>query len=232
VLWNTTSLWGEPPTAARLWHQYFPDSSRAAQYLTIAHSAHGETSDAVLVIEQAWRRHPERSDLAMQTIQMSCYGTTPTREVLNIVASTLNTTEFSYAATVTVEKMMMIIGTGECRHPFSYTDVDLLIDKLIENPSFERMHLEISKLLKYKAKIHLFEGDIKGGISALKKALNYSNLLNDYIQLARLYWSTGDREKSRETLDTASANAPLDPIRNARWLDQIEKEQAALEKLK
>lgn len=228
VLWNTTSLWGEVSVSARIWQKTFPDSSRAAQYLSRDYISRKDVAQAVETIIETWQRHPERSDMAMQAVQMSCYREKPDRSIYQKVLSDLETTEFSYSAVDTIDKLIFIIQKGECRFQLEYQDVEKLINKLTENPSFYAINLQISKLLKYKSKIYFMQGRSREGAAILEKALLYSNILDDYIQLAQLYISTGNQDKAEQVIETAISRAPINPLRRDRWMDQIEKELGKL----
>lgn len=227
ILWNTASLWGEPLVAAKIWYQKFPNSNRSAQYLAQRLNVYNETEQAVITILEHWERNPNSSDIAMQAVQLNCFVKGSTKDVYNKVLPTLDSSLFSHGVSESISKLISIVEKNDCQYKLTFSDIELLIDQLIINPSFKSRRLTLSNLLKHKAKLQLIQGKIKEGISSIEKALKHSYLLDDYMQLARLYKATNNMSGYNRTIKTAISNAPINPILRQKWLATIDKEQKA-----
>lgn len=218
VLYQLTSLWGQPTLAAEVWAQQHPRSPRAIQYLTRTLLQRGETQRALRVLTEAAERLPTESDLAMQVLQTHC-GLLPSdaykRRAEN-VQRLLPTLRYSNAALDALQRMTDMAREGECLDLTRET-VGNLTRALLENPAFLAAPAAVHHLHHGLARLAFDRRDLSATMAHLEQAFYaYPNAETGAMMVATLV-SAGLHQKALAKLAEVEERAPYNPVLRAHW---------------
>jgi hypothetical protein len=215
------------PLAATLWKQSHPNSARASQFLSQQHLLHQDLQTARNIIEDTWYRNPNRTDLALQTLQLSCSSEKfdAHDDLLERVLETAAEGTHSYAANNAIEKIVNMHIAGDCQNILQDHQLHRLIDVLLDNPYFQRASISLFHLHHQKARLYIFEQRLDPTIRHLKAAFIIRHDLNTALMVAAILHSAGLTQDARDYLHEARKYAPNNPIIRDHWLDMLNKEE-------
>jgi tetratricopeptide (TPR) repeat protein len=229
VLYQTTSVWGEPPVAAELWHRAHPASERATQMLAKQRTAFGDQRGALQVIDAALAANPSHPGFAMQGLQLSC--SLESQEVFarrqTVAMSTLARGPRTFAAVGAIDRLMLQVESRECLW-ISLVDLRTMIDLLLTNTKYRGDAKALSGLHQLRARAQSGLGDHAGALLDLEAAFAADPQIEIGVLVVGLMHKIGKRDDALRRLDELASMAPRNPIVRKAWELELERVRSAL----
>jgi tetratricopeptide (TPR) repeat protein len=231
LLYQTTSLWGQPRLAAEMWVMHHPASPRAAQYLAQQLINDRDYEGAVAALRNATLRMPEASDLAMQALQLECgrLGPEEYRRSVEDTVARLPSLHISYAALDALHRMANMALDRECPD-LTAEDADRLARTLLENPAFaanararHHLHHEVARLAHARK-------DLDTTVTQLELAFAASPNPETAAMMAATLASAGLQKEAIARLEEAARFAPRSPVLRSHWNNVLQSVREAIEK--
>ena len=218
LLWQTTSLWGQPLLAAEIWAIDKPGSSRAQQFLARQYLAIGESGTAYKALSRASAANPERIDLALQALQLACFDGRESAVVPDYAQAMPRLAQgpFSYA---TLDALSALLDATEDERCTALTAAQMhrMLDALLANPHY-RGGRSRSHLHHMKARLYRSERSLDGTAHHLEAAFEAKPDINTAVVMIGTLLSGGLREEAQTFLDDARRQVPRNPVQRAHWL--------------
>ncbi len=226
VLWQTTSLWGDPLIAGEIWVDHHPTSERAHQSLANRYWVKRDPDTAYQLLTKAAIKNPEQIGLAMQALQLACETDQENKikpDYARIV-SRLTDGRFSNAA---LDTLSTLIDLREQQHCLSLSDADVhrLLDGLLANRRYQAGST-LNHLHHMKARIYRRQKDFDGTIRQLKAAFEAKPDVETVAIIVGTLLSGGLRDQALAYLVNARQRIPANPALRLQWLeilDQLQK---------
>lgn len=230
LLWQVTTLWGDPLLAGERWAAVHPDSRRAAQYLAQQYAASGDVGTAARVIFEAADQYPKDADLALQAIQLACIYPAGLELVKRLKKADAWMAEFrpSTSIVTVTENLVRLHLQDECTQISREQLITLLTD-LRESPGVGARPLVRHHLNKQLSILYSSIGRLNPAIYHLNQALDDAPLPETYLVLAGTFVSAGLFEEARAALGAAEAALSNDTITNAIWARRYASIRRAIE---
>lgn len=218
LLFETTSIWGQPRLAAEMLVMHHPTSPRAAQYLSQQLISEKDYDGAITALKDATLRMPEASDLPLQALQLQCGRVRPTeyRSAYDATIARLPNLRLSYAALDALHRMANTALDGECQDLTS-DDIERLARTLLDNPAFRadsrarhHLHHEVARLAHARK-------DLDTTMTHLELAFSASPNPETAAMMAATLASAGLREEAIAKLDEAAQFMPRTPVLRLHW---------------
>lgn len=227
LLWQTTSLWGEPLLAAEIWAIDKPASPRAQQFLAQRYVLLGEPGTAYKVLSRASSANTERIDLALQTLQLACADgrESAVREDYRRVLPRLTHGPFGNASLSTLSVILDLREDGRCT-ALADDQMHRMLDDLLGNPRYQSGHSR-SHLHHMKARLYRNAKSLDGTAHHLELAFNAQPDIGTAVVMIGTLVSGGLREEALAFLDGVRDRAPTHPLLRSQWmrlLDQLEQQ--------
>ncbi len=224
ILFQTTTLWGNPYLAAEIWSSYHPKSPRAQQFLAQQLLIKGEVDASRKTILSAWQRMPFRTDLALQTLQVNC--PTLSNDEFDLlykdVLAVLSKGSHAFSAIDSISKLTKISFNNECNNRPTIEQLHLLIDELFTNPSFQASKPTRLELHTLKALLYINSKNLDRTVYHLKEAFKAKPKLETALLISAVFSDAGLPEAAVENLENSMSAAPRNPFINRHWQQTIE----------
>lgn len=221
VLWQTTSLWGQQLLAGEIWAIEHPHSPRAQQFLSQRYVLIGEQNTAYKVLSRAADQNPQRVDLALQALQLSCEaGREP--EVIKDkerVFSRIHDASFSNAALNSLSTLFELHEQEKCQS-FKSDDLHRFLDLLLLNPKYQAGY-SLSYLHHIKSRLYRAERSLSGTADHLEKAFEAHPNIETAVMMIGTLISAGLHDEALDFIDIAREQAPFNPLLRSRWNDLL-----------
>jgi hypothetical protein len=218
LLWQTTSLWGQPLLAGEIWAIDKPISPRAQQFLAQRYLLMGEPFTAYKVLSRASAANPERIDLALQTLQLACADgrESAVAQHYKHCAPRLSHGPFGNA---TLSALSALLDLREDAHCTTLTDRQMhrLLDELLANPRYQAAYSR-SHLHHMKARLYRGERLLNETANHLELAFDAKPDIGTALIMIGTLVSAGLREEALVFLNHARACAPYSPVQRSHWL--------------
>ena len=228
VLYQVTSLWGQPLLGAGVWVDVHPVSSRAAQFLSRQLSTAGRYEEAREVLVAALEREPRAGDLALQVLQTHC-GVISRQEFQDKVSVTGNVLKTAHYSSAAVEAMIKLVDAyveGKCIH-ISASHLVTLGEALLLNPRYEKSQVRYV-LHRELARVYFYERDLDGTMRHLELAYDVQPDAQTAVIRAGVLASAGLKDEALDVLARSRRVGPLVGTRDEEWNSLLDKAKAGL----
>lgn len=222
LLWQVTTLWGTPLMAAERWSSNHPTSSRATQFLSQRYVLQGDPEKALDVIRHGSLANPAVSDLAVQTIQLSCglVDEDRIRDLVDTLIERAHTLQASLATAKATNSIRLQIEDGNCPGLDDKRFIRLIY-ALLENPAIHSYGLIRHHLHRQLAMIHTRNGNLDGTIKNLIVAFDVHPSAEVAQQIAVTFASAGLYREAIQSIDHAMTKAPSIDLKRRYWEDAL-----------
>ncbi|NJM13451.1 MAG: hypothetical protein HC889_17695, partial [Synechococcaceae cyanobacterium SM1_2_3] len=230
VLWQTTSLWGQPFVAAEIWASRHPASPRAQQFLGRHYMLLGEVDKAYTLLARTAADNPRHIDLAMQALQLAaCHAgrEVKVQQHLAQVNARLANGLFSTAAIEVLSILLNFRQQGRCT-ALSDADLHHMADSLLSNPAYQAgnaRHL----LHHIKAQLYRQQKSLDGTVRHLEEAFNARPEIGTAVLIVGTFLSGGLREDALAFIARARSYAPTRPVLRTQWMSLLDQLQQQIE---
>jgi tetratricopeptide (TPR) repeat protein len=218
LLWQVTTLWGDPALAAERWSGMHPRSSRATQFLAQRYSLINNEKYALEVIQRGIEANPSASDLLTQEVQLGCGLLAPAalRQKLDKLTLRMPHLTPSLATPMATHAIWLQIEDNRCPG----IDVDSLVNlitatlnnKMVASNSIMKHHLH-----HQLADIYTSQGNLDLTVRNLEAAFNAKPNPESAQLLAVTLMSAGLYKEAESSLDKAMLKAPKLPFHRSEW---------------
>ena len=225
VLWQTTSLWGDPLIAGEIWVAHHETSSRAQQFLAERYWLKHDPDTAYQLLIRAAVKNPERIDLSMQALKLACETDQITRVKLDYdrTVSRLSSGRFSNA---TLGALSQMIDLHEQQRCSSLSDADMhrMLDGLLVNPRYQ-MGDTLNYLHHMKAQVYRRQKDLDGTIQQLKAAFDAKPDVETAAIIVGTFLSAGLHNEALAYITVARNRMPTNPVLRSQWMELLDQLQ-------
>ena len=232
VLFGQAWTWGDPPRAARQWHEQFPDSVRAAtnlaQYRLQSEGPQGAIHSLYRIVDS----DPTAGYLLIPALNLSCIGAPEANhddELLRLM-NVLPNVDFSFTVSTMLSDLYTTASRVDCGN-VNGASIMRLADAVIQNPrysgndSYQRLHHQLL------ARVLRDEGKFEQALSHLRRALELGEGADLNMMIVTTYADAGELNAAREHIAKARSNAPLDPFKRFVWQSGLDELQVYIEAL-
>jgi tetratricopeptide (TPR) repeat protein len=231
LLWQVTTLWGNPRLAGERWATEHPASSRAIQFLAQRHVLAGDNYAALQVIRYGTRANPKALDLATQALQLSCgqVGEAEIRTTLENLIAKAPTLEPSTATVNTVNRLRTQLLDKRCPG-LDEDGIIRLIGSLLANPKIKSSGLLRHHLHHQLADIYTERGNLDSTVRNLQAAFEDRPNPETAALLAATFASAGLYADALASIDHAMLRAPTFAPKRDKWETKLNPLKAFLVK--
>ncbi|MBN2701813.1 MAG: tetratricopeptide repeat protein [Methylothermaceae bacterium] len=218
LLWQVTTLWGQPMLSAERWAAAHPASSRATQFLAQRYVLIGDEKTALRVLERGRDAAPQASDLALQTLQLGCGLMTEAdfRAELEQTLAAASSYRASLATPKATNALRIQLNDGACPG-LDQKGLTALIAALLRNPFIDHHGLIKHHLHHQLAEIYTDQGYLDGAVRNLQAAFESRPNPQTAQLLAITFASAGLYEEAIASLDHAMSRAPNFGLAHRKW---------------
>jgi protein O-mannosyl-transferase len=223
VLYSHTTLWGNPPAAARYWQEHFPESVRAAttaaRYRLASEGLQGTQQALHRVVEQ----NPAAGFVKIPELSLSCISA-PDADHSRIVADLrrlLKNSDFNYTVATMLSELFTTVSRAECNGVDGGT-VRMLADTLLTNrrykadPRYNHLHHQlIARILRH-------DGKYEQAIEHLRTAMRYQRSADLNMMMVTTYADAQDFDAARAFIEQARENLPWQPMKRFVWSTRLD----------
>lgn len=226
MLFQVTTLFGQPALAAEIWHLEHPNSARATQYIVLQSLEQGEQQGALRILDRAADSIPNTPILRMQSLLLSCelgVSSEDSQERFKKLLTELPTASKQFNASsmlLTFEKMH---SAGLCSDILSADNrqelaLTALKSKVITASSIEKANLHV-----FLANGFIEKRDLQSAMENFIAALKVKPDVSILQQAAAVLISAGLAEEALELFSEYPPRLPKNP-----WLKKKEQEKIAI----
>lgn len=224
VLWQVTSLFGQNPVAAQLWHEQHPQSIRAAQYLASGLSERGDVTGALEVLDQTANNHPSSSGAVnLQGLQLACVLNTPQNELqirLDRVLSDLPQASKRFSINDPLNKLKTILDRGGCNNFLNHEILVKITETALNNINLSRIPMERSNMHYFLAILYIDIRDLDSTMRHLERAMQAVPQIQTMQIMVEVLLSAGLKQEALELMDEHPPRWPINP-----WLRKKQQQQ-------
>lgn len=228
MLFQVTSLFGEPILAAEIWHLKHPKSARATQYLVQQSLEQGEEHGALRILDRAAVDIENTPILSMQSLLLSCEIGAPLENSMAryqrvIDQLPLASRQFNASSIlITYEKMR---NDGMCPEIFEANNLYNLAFLALNNKAISASSIEKANLHVFIANGFIEKRDLQNTMKHFVAALQAKPDISILQQAARVLISAGLAEEAMTLMNQYPPRLPKNP-----WLKK--KEQVKVDVLR
>ncbi|MDG4551364.1 MAG: hypothetical protein P9F19_18095 [Candidatus Contendobacter sp.] len=225
MLWQLTTLWGQPLIAAELWARRHPTSPRAIHFLATGYLAVGNVNTVRQILERAAYARPAAVGIALVALPFTCKNGDPdaTRALYRLAETHAATGEYSGASANSLSRLREMLSRGECPG-LDRADLHTLADRLIANPLYAASGRRLGHLHYIQSELYRDERDLEGTLRHLFAAHAADPDIGAIALIVGTLLSAGLRDEARAFLEQAQQHLPLNPVLRIEWrkiIDQL-----------
>ena len=225
VLWQTTSLWGNPLIAGEIWVAHHQTSSRAQQFLAQRYWLNNNPDQAYQLLIRGAVKNPERIDLAMQALKLVCETgqTIKVKTDFERTVSRLANGRFSGAVLDTLSAMIDLQEQQRC---LSLSDADMhhMLDGLLANPRYQT-GVTLQHLHHMKARLYRQQKDLDGTVRHLKAAFEAKPDVETAAIIVGTLLSAGLNDEALAYIAMVRNRVPANPVLRSKWIKLLDELQ-------
>lgn len=224
VLWQLTTLWGQPAIAATVLADRHPQSVRTIQFLADQYGTRGLVIEATSLVWQAHLNRPDDTGLAIQGVELFCPVSGPEAfdGFVKGILPRLSDGHFSHLASTSLTKMFRQLLDGTC--PSLRDDhLQQIIDALMANPRFQASPRTMATLHYLKGRLYIRAGDFNSTLVHLIESSRLDPNIDLTLEIAKVFASGGLYDEAYKTLDAAARNNFRNPVVEEHWRQQTQK---------
>ena len=229
VLFSISSLWGNPPIAAEMWHVYKPNSNRALEFLASQLEEQRDPYASQRLQNRFIEDNPDDYGVRLQALLVACQldPTSNHNETLEILETNLSTARYRLSVPAAFQQLYRLSRDGHCPG-IDKTSIYRLGENLLKNPAYQ------SGIIRHNNHVILASMGVDEGDFALTM-VHVDQALDAYHNPETLAWaidilnSAGRFDVSWELLNDAKNLAPpRNPLAALRWRQALERTESAL----
>ncbi|MFO1423602.1 MAG: hypothetical protein U1F70_08100 [Candidatus Competibacteraceae bacterium] len=218
MLWQLTTLWGQPMIAAELWARRHPTSPRAIHFLATSYLAVGNVNTARQILERAAYARPASVGIALVALPFTCKNGDPeaTRALYRLAEAHAATGEYSGASADSLSRLREMLKQGQCPG-LEWADLRTLVDRLMANPLYVATGRRLGHLHYIQSELYRDERDLDGTLRHLFAAHAADPDIGAIALIVGTLLSAGLRDEARAFLEQVQQNLPLNPVLRIEW---------------
>lgn len=223
VLFSQTSLWGNPPAAARYWQEKLPESARAATTAAQYRLAAEGPQAALQVLHRLADMNPGAGYTLIPALNISCM-IAPQADHRGAVVELdrlLKNADFSYTAGTMLSELFTTISRVECNGVDTDT-VRTLAHTLLGNERYKSdaaynqfHHQLIARMLRH-------EGKFDEVIHHLEQAAAFGRSAELNMMMVTTYADAREFDAARAFIEAARQDQPRNPMKRFVWSSQLD----------
>ncbi len=205
MLWQLTTLWGQPLIAAELWARHHPTSPRATHFLATSYLAVGDANTARRILERAAYAHPAAVGIAFVALPFTCKNGNPdaTRALYRLLEAHAATGQYSGASADSLSRLREMLKHGQCPG-LEPADLHRLADLLMANPLYIAFGRRLGHLHYIQSELYRDERDLDGTLRHLHAAYAADPDIGAIALIVGTMLSAGLRDEARTFLEIIS----------------------------
>ena len=224
ILWQVTTLWGQPFIASQLWAREHPASIRTMNFLAESYLASGNIAKARQVLEQAAHAHPIEIGLALNAMVLTCRDETISQDaaaskIQALYRGVLNnapTSKYSASASGALLLLQDLINQGKCQS-FERAHLHKILALLMTNPSYTASGRQLNYLHNLWAGLYRDERNLNDALKHLQAAWAAESDIGTAVLIVSALISAGLRDEAQAFLKEAQQNPPANPVLRREW---------------
>jgi protein O-mannosyl-transferase len=223
VLFSQTSLWGNPPEAARYWQERFPDSVRAtttaAQYRLAAEGPQAGLQALHRLVDNV----PEAGFILIPALNLSCIIAPQEdhRPLVTELKELLKTVSFSYTAGTMLSELYTTVTRVDCNDVNGDT-VTALARTILNNKRYKKDVAYNQFHHQLMARILRDESSYDQAIRHLERAILYKPSANLNMMMVTTYADGQDFDAARAFIESAQQAPPRHPLKRFVWSNGLD----------
>lgn len=214
VLWQTTSLFGQPPVAAQMWYEQHPRSIRAAQFFAQNLVNFNNVSSALRVLDATAQARPNSGTLSLQGLQLACVLNHPHTDLqkrLDLVLREIPLAPQRFSIVATLDKLNTLHKSKACNGFIKQEHLLTIAKTALKNPRISRIPQERSNLHVFMASLFIKNRDLELTMENLLAALEAVPSLQNLKITALVLESAGIGKEMAEILEKHPLQLPRNP---------------------
>ena len=230
ILFNTTSIWGNPRVAAEIWYYEQPDSPRAIGFLLEQYVDENSFGAAARLLESK-SAHPRLGHLyQVQKLVVLCLFEQSPEERPDVgdLADQLRRGGFTHGQPSSLRKLFELHSESDCKL-LDLADIRFMAQALLDNPAYSRSRPASHALNNLIGRISLELGD---DATAAEHFFAATNIRHDPFainQLFAIHVRHEDAEAIANLVDWMKRNPPANRVVHARWSGIIERMESSVQ---
>ncbi|HZD51883.1 MAG TPA: hypothetical protein VE175_02445, partial [Woeseiaceae bacterium] len=223
MLFNVTSLWGNPSVAFGYWRERFP----ASVYAVTAELAHIQATQGPAVtlgrLNEYVESNPKAGYLGIHALKLACIldPESNKEDVIEHLKVSLREVDFSFSAATMLSQLAERVSTSPCR------GVDLqalraLAHALLENPRYASNATYNQLHHQFLALTYRYEGDPGRALDHLHRAMEYRASSDLNMMTVMTLSASEEFDRAADFIDAARARAPANPMKRHVWLHDLD----------
>lgn len=229
VLWQTTSLFGQPSLAAKTWYAQHPSSIRAGQFFAQNLVAYNNMPGALQVLDATAEKRPNAGALSLQGLQLACvldHSGAELQKRFDLILYELPLAEQRFSIMHTLDKLKTLHQNKSCHNFIQQEHLFAIVKAALLNPRISGAAQERSNLHVFMASLFMENRRLEPTMEHLLAALDAVPSLQNLQITAIVLKSAGIGEEMAEILAQHPIKYPRNP-----WLKwRLEQEWQALHK--
>jgi len=217
MLWQVTSLYGNPRLAAEIWFMDFPQSERSAQFLAQAYALENDLPTALHVLDKAAERSQMPNGLRLQGFQLACsIGVESAEQLTQRIArvrASLPLDENLQTLPATLNQLRHILQKQDCKGVLTTDLVAQVVEDALKNPRFASDKRNLANVEIIIAAVFLDQKQLEATLEHLDRALSNRPDL-DTLELALSVMNSGGLfNEGLKLIDRHSKKLVSSPLR-------------------
>jgi len=227
LLFQVTSLWGNPRVAAEAWFNHSPSSSRAAQFLAYHHDMAGEPLLGAQVLDRAATFDPRRVGMQLRSVRLHCLGgeRDSTIAYRHRILDRIPEAHFVHSRphhdARGLEFILMSINDGSCTW-LSLDDVNEMAATYLTNPHVRGRGEAKYNFLAVQALVARAKGDVEQEIELGTLALEQHMVLTSARNIGRKAADNERPDLIQRLLVSLEGSRPTHPIHRRQWQETVD----------
>lgn len=198
--YQSAKLWGNPDVMYSVWYHEHPGSLRAATMYAQVVEKHGNYSNAIEILQNTYKQHPDTVALLLYSLNLSCQSGIPIHGDINDIIEEARHATYRYALPAVTEQLISTVTSGNCRN-ISIDDLISLL-KSLENAQRLRGSAKVS-ILMMLSDLYVRKGMLSPAVETLDRAYKTQINSNIPLQQAALLTSAGLYEDALSYINRA-----------------------------
>ncbi len=223
MLWQLTTLWGQPLIAGELWARQHPASIRASNFLASNYLAVHDTTKARQVLERVAYSNPASIGLAMNALILTCRDEKMSQEetasqvqmLYRMALDHAVTGKYSESVPEALLHLQHLLNQNKCQG-LDQADLNTLATLLMTNPLYTSGR-RLSYLHHFLAGLYRDNKDLDGTLKHLEAAWAIEPEIGTAALIVGTLLSAGLHDEARTFLEQAQQNLPLNPVLRIEW---------------
>jgi len=218
MLWQLTTLWGQPLIAAELWarpsSRLAPRHEFSRHWLLGGRQRHHRSSNS----GKGGLRRPAAVGIALQALLLTCKNGDPdaTRALYRLAEAHAATGEYSGAGANSLSRLREMLPRGECPG-LERADLRALADRVDGQSTLCRFRSPARPPALHSIELYRDERDLDGTLRHCTPAYAADPDIGAIALIVGTLLSAGLHDEARTFLEQAQRDLPLNPVLRIGW---------------